>query len=304
MIRFASASGLTIPPLAVESVRVGTSADEQEAEQGDALRTDYRISADRLVKAHRQLARVIAPATPRTILLLEQEKPQGGLWRLLGPIRLVRQMMVFAIVSLLGFIALVSLTPVAQQTSADPLFAANDLGWPALARAAFLLSAAGMGAAFGGLFKANRYIAEGSFDQKYEASYWITVVLGLIAGIVLAQILPDNTQSLGKLTKPLLALLGGFSAPAVYRVLERLVQTIEALIQGDAREEVRAQQREAKAHAATEILNSRMAIATKALKVQGQIYKEKDIPDAAKERVGKLLDDLLPADGTGDMEVS
>jgi uncharacterized membrane protein YeaQ/YmgE (transglycosylase-associated protein family) len=207
-------------------------------------------------------------------------------------------MMVFAVVSLLAFIMLVSLTPVAQQTSANPLFAATNLGWAALARAAFLLSAAGMGAAFAGLFKANRYIAEGSFDQKYESSYWITIVLGLIAGIVLAQILPDNTQTLGKLTKPLLALLGGFSAPAVYRVLERMVQTIEALIQGDSRPQVRAQQQEAKVHSAAEGLASRMTVATKALKIHSAIYKSKDIPDVAKERIGNSLEALLSTDDT------
>jgi hypothetical protein len=37
---------------------------------------------------------------------------------------------------------------------------------------------AGLGACFAALFLANRYIAEGTFDPKYESSYWIRFILG------------------------------------------------------------------------------------------------------------------------------
>jgi hypothetical protein len=41
----------------------------------------------------------------------------------------------------------------------------------------------------------------------------------------------------GELSKPLLALLGGFSASVLYRILERLVQTVESLVRGETHEQ-------------------------------------------------------------------
>ncbi len=292
MIKYASASGLTIPPVAVESVRVAIAAEQQEGEDPPAT-PDYKISIRRLVAAHRQLSKAVAPATPRTILLLDAEKPSGSFSRLLGPIRLVRQMMVFAIVLLVGFVVLLAVTDVGSRDPTVVLFNPDVSVRTSILNALFLLSAAGLGGAFAGLFKANRHIAAGSFDPKYESSYWIMIVLGLIAGVILAQLLPPKFDALGELTKPLLALLGGFSAPAVYRVLERLVQTVEALVQGDAREIVDARAQVAKARGAAEVLQTRMALAAKALKLQGDVMKE-DVSDEVKERLTKMLDDLLP----------
>ena len=57
---------------------------------------------------------------------------------------------------------------------------------------------------------------------------------GLIAGIVLPELIP--VQGDQALSRPLLALLGGFSASVVYRLLSRLVDTLESLFQGDPRE--------------------------------------------------------------------
>ena len=38
----------------------------------------------------------------------------------------------------------------------------------------------------------------------------------------------------GDLTRPVLAMIGGFSATVVYRILSRLTETVEMLFQGDA----------------------------------------------------------------------
>jgi hypothetical protein len=307
MIRYASGSGLTIPPLAVTAVKAATKAEREaaKAEAKDAL-PEYNVK--QLVDAHKFLARTIAPATPRTLRMLEEEMPTRGITRLLGPIKLVRQLMVFAIVALIGFILLISLTPVASQTATSDLIgptgasvrsAAADIGATALTKAFYLLSAAGMGAAFAALFRANRYIAAGCFDRKYEASYWITVVLGLIAGIVLAQILPDGSTGLTKLGKPLLALLGGFSAPAVYQVLQRMVHTVQALIEGDGQAMLQAQQEATKLAMASDALQGQVALVKKAVEAQKELYKQ-NIPDKNKEAIAKLFADLLDA-GTGEI---
>jgi hypothetical protein len=290
MIKYASASGLSLPPSAVEIVR-----HFQEPESGSPTPSDAAEGIDRLVMAHTRLARTIAPATPRSVRLLEEQKPRTQLGTVLGPVRLIRQMMIFALAQLVIFVLILSLTDVAAIQ--DPVRSIIQTGsnWTALWTSLFYLSAAGLGAAFAGLFSANRAVSEGTYDATQESSYWTMIVLGLIGGVLLAQILPNDFRGLGELTKPLLALLGGFSAPAVYGILNRLVQTVEALVQGDSRDMVAAQEREIKARGQEEAVQQRMQLAAKVVKLQEQIYGEA-VPAEVKKRVGRLLDDVLVGD--------
>src|ERR671919_740833 len=291
MVKFASASGLSIPPSAVEIVWQFIAAGDTET--GNATTPPTGIHS--LVNAHARLARAIAPATPRSVRLLEEQKLDTPLGRVLGPIRLIRQMMVFSSILLLIFVSVLSFTDVA--TIRDPIQvivetpSASRSLWIAL----FYLSAAGLGAAFAGLFRANQSVSDGTFDSTNESSYWTMIVLGLIGGTLLAQILPNDFEGLGDLTKPLLALLGGFSAPAVYSILDRLVQTVQALVQGDGNERVAAQEREAKARVQEEAVQNRMQMAAKIVKLQEQIYKQ-NIPEEVRAKVSTLLDDVLIGD--------
>jgi hypothetical protein len=287
MIRFASASGLGLPAAAVETVWQLT------GRAGNVASTDKAIH--RLVAAHARLARAIAPATPRSVRLLEEQKLDTRLGRLLGPVRLIRQMMIFSSILLLIFVAILSFTDVA--TIEDPIQTIVETNSPSrsLWIALFYLSAAGLGAAFAGLFRANQAVSDGTFDSTHESSYWTMIVLGLIGGTLLAQILPNDFEGLGDLTKPLLALLGGFSAPAVYSILDRLVQTVQALVQGDGNERVAAQEREAKARVQEEAVQNRMMLAARIAKLQEHIFQQ-NVPETVKARVGTLLDDVLVGD--------
>ena len=290
MIKFASANGMTLPPPAVEIVWRFVSAHASNGNNNPVV-----SNIQGLVNAHARLARAIAPATPRSVRLLEEQKPHSPIGRVLGPIRLIRQMMVFSSILLLIFVSILSFTDVA--TIRDPIQvivetpSASRSLWIAL----FYLSAAGLGGAFAGLFRANQSVDDGTFDSTHESSYWTMIVLGLIGGTLLAQILPNDFEGLGDLTKPLLALLGGFSAPAVYSILDRLVQTVQALVQGDGNERIAAQEREAKARVQEEAVQNRMQMAARIVKLQEQIYKQ-DIPEEVRARVATLLDDVLVGD--------
>ena len=290
MVRYASASGLHLPTSAVEIVRRFGSLN-----QGKGLEPYANEHIDRLVIAHGRLSRTILPATPRSVRLLEEQKPRTPFGRILGPVRLIRQLMVFALAQLLLFVLILSLTDVAAITDPIQSIIQTNSAWTALWTSLFYLSAAGMGASFAGLFAANRSVSEGTFDLTQESSYWTMIVLGLIGGVLLAQILPNDFEGLGDLTKPLLALLGGFSAPAVYGILNRLVQTVEALVQGDSREILAAQEKEARARSQEESVQTRMQLASKVVRLQEKIYKE-SVSEEVKSRVGKLLDDVLVGD--------
>jgi hypothetical protein len=214
MARHALASGIPVPAPVIaiaERARLG------------APDLDLR----HLMRAHDRLLRLVAPATPRTIRLLD-DKPEG--WAgILGPVRLIRQMLVAVILSLAVFIALAS-SQYVNTTSGDIL---STHGWPTLANEVFFLSAGGIGAAFAALFRAYTFIADGTYDPKYESSYWIRFILGMMAGILLPALVPlgSGADSNG-LSRPVLALIGGFSAALVYTILQRLVDVVGSLFQG------------------------------------------------------------------------
>jgi hypothetical protein len=230
MVRYALASGKPVPEPVVATVQEAIEASSDGGPPRDL---------ERLVRAHTELVHIVAPATPRTILLLSQER-QSRL-AMLGPVRLVRHMLIVVIVLLVAFVLLAT-SPDVNHGSGD-IFTSS--GVPLLLNELFLLTAGGLGAAFSSLFTASRYIKAGTYDPKHESTYWLRLILGLMAGLLLPALIPMGDA--GELSKPLLALLGGFSASVLYRILERLVQTVESLVRG----ETHAQQAEQLADAVT-----------------------------------------------------
>ncbi len=168
----------------------------------------------------------------------------------------------------------------------------------------FLLAAAGLGASFAALFLVNRYIAEASYDPKFEASYWIKFALGLISGIILAQLVPIGEMTveagapetgIGRLAKPVLALLGGFSSALVYRILNRMVAAVETLVRGETREIVAAQELAAKARLAEHDARSRMETISRLVALQQQLADGAPT-ESLKERISEILSDVMDAD--------
>ena len=279
MVRYALASGLRVPASVVDTVRRADStyrhAPDEEIPEFDAL-----------LRAHAELVRLVAPATPRTIQLVAEGRRSR--LSMLGPVRLVRQMLIAVVVLLVAFV-LLAMSPDVNAKSGDPL---TSSGWALLVNEMFFIALGGLGAAFSALFTAYRYISEGTYDPKYESTYWLRFILGLMAGLLLPALIPigggadDST-----LTKPLLALLGGFSAAMLYRVLERLVTTVESLVRGDSRE-LRAAEREAvTARAVAEAGRERLAIVTELRRLQDRVRGDGDarISDALDQLVEALL---------------
>lgn len=200
-----------------------------------------------LVAAHRRMAVLVAPATPGGLALLHADQDAAGRWSFLGPVRLVRRLLTTAVV-FLGIFVLTSLSGYVSHDSGG-LF--DESGLRVLIPLLFLMAAAGMGAAFSALFRVERYVVTGTFDPTYEASYWVHVVLGVMAGVLLAELIPVDGETGGN--RPLLALLGGFSASVVHGVLVRLVETLESLVGGPPDN---ARRRVAPAHTSPEMADA------------------------------------------------
>lgn len=252
MIRYASASGIALPGRAVDTVDLARAAALHPAD------VPARPLSE-LTDAHRQLAAAVAPATPNTIQLLADEQAKGVL-RYFGAKKYGRLLSMIAAVLFLAFVVM-------QMLIAPPGGDHRYLDVLVIALTSLV------GGIFYVMFAMSKQLSAGAFKRSLEGQYTMLVILGGLAGTALAFLVirPDTNGTITTggfnvvVTRPLLALLGGFSAQTVYRILQRLVATLEALVQGSGEEMVAAQQRAAQAHAAAE------ALSTKAETVQGLI---------------------------------
>ena len=187
---------------------------------------------------HNELSALIQPASGRTLVLLDQEHKAHPFLYVFGPVRLVRQMLAFAVFALLATRLLRTLDAVDVDHVAQGWFGLS--GFTALCVLGFLLSVAGLGAAFSNLSTISRYIDHANYDPTFEGSYWVRVVLGLISGVVLGEILFDlvikNAASASGIApageRIVLAFLGGFATAPVQRLLTNLSDAIGTLLHG------------------------------------------------------------------------
>ena len=106
-----------------------------------------------------------------------------------------------------------------------------------------------LGASFYVLVETQPYLANRSYDPKYNASYISRFFTGVIGGLILAIALgPFISAKLGaelnqSLSPGVMAMLGGFSARAVELILQRLVEILLAAVRGDGSDDAKAQAR-------------------------------------------------------------
>lgn len=281
MVKYALASGMRLPAAAVAAV-----------DQGRAAGADASDVAA-LTRAHDQLAKLVAPATPRALMLMGDEHVRNRL-PMLGPVGLVRRMMIAAVVSMVVFIG-VTLTKVSGDNS---ITISTGSGLGLLTVELLWLSAAAMGASFAMLMQMSTYVVQRSYDPKYEASYWIKFFLGVMAGFIMVSLVPVEEAGTGtgtSLLKPTIALLGGFSASAVYRILTRLVETIESFFRGDPKEEIVRREQAARAAAGEETQQVRIGLAAQLVKLQQEVSAGADA-GAVSQRLQEIMGGLVPSE--------
>jgi magnesium-transporting ATPase (P-type) len=183
------------------------------------------------------LTTLVAPATPAAIELFAEERKLHPRLSAIGAIPIARQFLVLSIVSLLTTLLIGLLEEVNTENISKSFLQTS--GWPLFYVELFLLSAASLGSCFGILQKLNFYIANSTYDPKYQGTYWTRWVMGVISGVLISQLLtswlghpsesglaPVELPNLGQTT---LALLGGYSAGLVHRLLGRIMSGIETM---------------------------------------------------------------------------
>jgi len=287
MARYALASGLSVPTAAADSIEKLRFADPNEP-----------VSMGPLVKAHDQLSRLVAPATPRALLAMGDEHVTTSRIEWLGSVPLVRRMLCASVAAVLVFVAL-SITKVTNTDSGPALSFANSYGWPLLANELFWMSSAAIGASFAMLMQVNGYIVKRTYDPKYEPTYWIKFILGIMAGFILVALvpIPENAarEGGGSMLLPTMAMLGGFSASAVYRILAKLVESAEAVFRGSAVDELAQRERAAQTRAAEEMSQARMKLAAQVVSLQQQVSAGAD-PATLTQALSGVLRSLAPVD--------
>jgi hypothetical protein len=221
MLRYTLSSGHKVPINVIDAfARLSSSEIDRPGE----------LSA--LALLHTSLTELVAPATPLGIRLVQNDESRHRALHLLGPVPSIRWLMVAAIFCSLTFFGISLFPSINRQTLSRDIY---DLsGGTLLIALLFLLSAAGLGATFGALFEAYQFVSEGRFDARFDSVYWARIGLGLVSGLMLSELIPQagNTKLL---ERPLVALLGGFSAAVVHRILKRLVDGIEGIFLAEAR---------------------------------------------------------------------
>ncbi len=312
MTEYAFAAGMKVPPdLSVKLDSLGTvaapaapavpladatnaAADEAEAQAARHAPTPAEPDPQTLTLVHNRLADLVAPATPKTILLLATEQAKSGPFLFLGAVPMIRRLMALAALSMFGF-GLVSLSENVDGSGFNLL---QNSGLSLFLSEIFLLSAASIGASFANLFQAQRYIKDGTFDPKYESSYWVRYVLGLMAGTILALLIPVEALAGGQgdsiidqLGKPILALLGGFAAAAVYRILHRMVAALESLVSGDTHDQVAAEEQAAKSRLAERQTQDRMNLSLQLIALEEKLGTSAD--PAIRSELKKVQHQLI-----------
>lgn len=296
MAEHAFASGLRVPAQVMQVVEAAVAASLQ-AQKETGADEPYDATGEeirRLTQAHEQLAKIVAPATPRGLVILADSRNDGSLLGALGPVPFIRHMMVVAIVSLIAFITLASISWVDGDVHIGKTV---EEWWKVLGNEVFLICAAAMGASFASLFQANQYIASRNYDPQHEVSYWIKFVVGLMAGLMLCLLIPldlgAESTTADALEKPLLALLGGFSASAVHRILNRLVETVESLVRGSSKEMLAAAEEQARVQAQAQTEQMRLRMASSLMSIQQQMNSGTH-PDEVRARLDGMLNGMIP----------
>jgi hypothetical protein len=292
MARFALSTGLKIPGKLIQDLEAvsaqepsygvkwaertkGEVPEQGENSEGTPPTPSPRTDIQQLTKIHGRLAEIVAPATPRSILAIQSTKR--------GIPSLISRMMLAAGVSFALLIGAISLKFLESESGTPG-------GWTELVDQLRYLAAAGLGASFFSLFKANRYVVNGTFDPTFETTYWVRFSLGLIAGTMLANL----EIGTGDFAKPTLAALGGFSADAVQRILTRLVDALSSLVRGETGEILAAQQQAMKARLAEQAGQQRLKMASNLIGLQRKVGAEAH--EELRQKLEHMIDDLIVMD--------
>tara|TARA_R110000868_G_scaffold364390_1_gene627236 strand:- start:1703 stop:2653 length:951 start_codon:yes stop_codon:yes gene_type:complete len=241
-----------------------------------------------LNRAHADLARIVVPATPSSLLYLSNEHDLNKIYSFFGPVTTIRFMVVASLLSLCFFIWLGATDRVNAENLDTTLFFRG--GTDSVYVSLFLIAAAAIGVSFSNLFKARKFVIDGTYDPRYNTTYWMRFVLGLTSGYVLAEVITLDFDA--AFQKPLLALVGGFAADVVYDILERIVEGLRTMLRGDIDDRIRSMEARHKGDLESQKMLQNLETAKKAIKMRDQLAKS-GASDEQIAAIDVMINDLI-----------
>ncbi|MFT7008769.1 MAG: hypothetical protein ACJAXJ_003311 [Colwellia sp.] len=251
---------------------------------------------EQLAKIHLSFSQIITPATPNGISYVFQEKQKKSFGLFLGAVPIIRYFTAITLLLLMSMIAL-GLSPNVNYTTISKGILASE-GITLLLNLLFILTCAGLGACFSQLYQLNLYISNTNYDPKFDSTYWVRLILGIISGLFLVELLPPELfQSDGKnnlsqqFGKPAMAMVGGFSATMVYTILQRVVDTLESLVKSDQKSLVLLQKQQSKVTREIDKQEIKSGVAGQLMSIDQHMNSD---PDKAKKILKDTISQLLP----------
>ena len=170
--------------VATRAWRSSDDTPEEQAGDSTAPAADTSPLAS-LSVAHAALAQIIAPATPEAVVLLAAERATHPLWYALGPLPIVRQMFGLATLSLFVLLGIALSEEINVVNMGNTMLTLT--GYPLLVKEAYLVAAASLGTCFQNLQKINIVVSDGTYDPKFQSTYWTRWVMGVVSGLILSQ---------------------------------------------------------------------------------------------------------------------
>lgn len=321
MVNFAKATGKVLSPtvrdLLSQLCYPGTDSNAKPEELRQARYA-------KMLEAHGALCQLVAPATPVTI---RASRTDGKIWIENTTVRILLS---FSLASLVVFLVTAiweessvlgavrpnvgattnaatlgtNTFPVVSGSRTNAAALTSEEKKPAQPPGAIdilmILAAAGLGAGFYGLYTAHSYIADQTFDPKYNSIYVVRFVLGLTSGTILGYFGTSlfHPTSSGfdpkQLGPPVLALVGGYAAEAVSQILQRIADTLVALVKGTNDDANAAKKKELEASSKQQETQRRIEMMKPLQEAKEAILKMGSAaPPDAQNAVQKALDSLL-----------
>ena len=183
-----------------------------------------------LLNAYNLLVKNIAPVTPKSIEYIKKIHVDSEDKSFFYKLPLVRNLLVLTIL----FLAFFVITSMSSDVNNDSLDKGvmNNHGMALLLNIGFLASVAGLGVLFSLLKKISLSIHDGTLVPEESISYITHIVLGIIAGLIVSEIMSLYTkdpQGINLMNKSILALIGGFSSDSLFDILQGIIDRIKSI---------------------------------------------------------------------------
>jgi hypothetical protein len=185
-------------------------------------------SVDDLINAHNLLCKNVAPATPKSIGYTNRVRMNNRKKSVFRQIPLVRNLIILAILFLIGFVGF-GYSDEVNNDSLDAGLLANH-GESLLLNVGFLSSIAGLGVLFHLLKSVGTAVMKSTLVPEETINYVSQILLGVIAGLILSEIIvvySTDPKDINLFNKSVLALIGGFSSDAIFTILEGLIMRLK-----------------------------------------------------------------------------